>query len=397
MIRKLWKSSRLSKALILGAALVILLVFSVALMSLASPGAASSASCSGADREAGFSLAVPSAQRVAGFVETYAPRVEETEKDLEKLSQALKVADERQKKQEELLRALAGELTQTRKDLARAEASRDPVIPGREGDAKGPFPNPLAIGQKAHEDAPEPPSRIQKIRLAGPRTDAAREVHLPAGSFAEGVLLTGCFAPVEGQALPVKIRLTGEWIAPNRTRIPLGDAFLIGKALGDANSERAVVQLDKLSYVHSNGRSIEVSVNGYIADSDGVQGAAGQYVWRAAELVGYSAVAGGISGAGEALAQSQTSTQLNPLGGANQIVTGDLAKFAAGRGTSRAADEIQKAIAKRIDQLIPAIWVPNGRKITVTLIDGATLPGVAPKELDHVHSRTPYQGLDLDR
>jgi hypothetical protein len=225
----------------------------------------------------------------------------------------------------------------------------------------------------------------------------AREVHLPAGSFAEGVLLTGCFAPVEGQALPVKIRLTGEWIAPNRTRIPLGDAFLIGKALGDANSERAVVQLEKLSYVHSTGRSIEVSVNGYIADSDGVQGAAGQYVWRAAELVGYSAVAGGVSGAGEALAQSQTSTQLNPLGGASQIVTGDLAKFAAGRGTSRAADEIQKAIAKRIDQLIPAIWVPNGRKITVTLIDGATLPGVAPKELDHAHSRTPYQGLDLDR
>lgn len=396
MIRKLWKSSRLSKALVLGAALVILVVLLVGLMSLASPGAAPAAR-PGADREAGFSLAVPSAQRVAGFVETYAPRVEETEKDLEKLSQAQKAADERQEKQEDLLRALAGELSETRKDLARAEASRDPAVPGRSGDPRGPFPNPLSIGQKAHEELPEPPSRIRKIRLAGPRVNDAREVHLPAGSFAEGVLLTGCFAPVEGQALPVKIRLTGEWIAPNRTRIPLGDAFLIGKALGDANSERAVVQLEKLSYVHSTGRSIEVSVNGYIADSDGVQGAAGQYVWRAAELVGYSAVAGGVSGAGEALAQSQTSTQLNPLGGASQIVTGDLAKFAAGRGTSRAADEIQKAIAKRIDQLIPAIWVPNGRKITVTLIDGATLPGVAPKELDHAHSRTPYQGLDLDR
>ena len=394
MLRKLWNSSRLSKVLLLTAALVILAVLSVALMSLGGSGAPALAAWPGGEREAGFSLAVPSAQRVAGFVETYAPRVEETERDLEKLSQALKAADLRQKKQEDLLLALAGQLTETRKELVHAEASRDER---RTGDARGPFPSPLALGAKAHEDLPEPPPRIQKIRLVGPRAAAARDVHLPAGSFAEGCLLTGCFAPVEGQALPVKIRLTGDWIAPNRTRIPLGDAFLIGKALGDANSERAIIQLDKLSYVHSTGRSIELSVNGYIADSDGVQGAAGKYVWRAAELVGYSALAGGVSGAGEALSQSQTSTQLNPLGGANQIVTGDLAKFAAGRGTSRAADEIQKAIAKRIDQLIPAIWVPNGRKVTVTLIDGATLAGVAPKELDHAHSRTPYQGLDLDR
>lgn len=394
MIRNLWNASKLSKTLMLGGTLLVLVVLALALSALggAGPTDLSGSRRPGGDREQGFTLAVPSAQRVAGFVETYAPRVEGTERDIDKLTQALKLADERQKKQEELLRALAGELRDARSDIAGRAPERTPPLPS-------PVTPPGAHAQEV-KVAPEVPvevPRIQTIRLPAASAAGVQEVHLPAGSFAEGVMLTGVFAPVEGQALPVQIRLSSEWTTPNRGRIPIGDAFLVGKAQGDANSERATIQIEKLSYVHSTGRSIEIPVNGYIVDKDGIQGAQGKYVWRAEEFMIYAAAAGAAAGAGDALSQSQTTTTLNPIGGATQLITGDLGKFAGGRALSGAANQLNQAIGKRLNEISPAIWVPNGRTVTVTLIDGATLIGVAPKELQHVDGRTPYAGLDLDR
>lgn len=391
MLRKLWGSSPIAKTLMLAGALVILIVLAIALTALGGPstGDRQDPKRASQDREQGFSLAVPSAQRVAGFVESYAPRVEETEREIVKLTEVLKAADERQKKQEAVLIALAGELKEARTELsARPEAAR-PGPFAAIASTSGPSVKP--------EDIREETPRIQKIRLQAPAPPAAPEAHLPAGSFAEGTLLTGVFAPVEGQALPVLIRLSSEWTTPDRGRVPIGDAFLIGKAQGDANSERATVQLEKLSYVHTNGRSIELPVNGFIVDKDGIQGAKGKYVWRAEEFMIYAAAAGGAAGAGDALSQTQTTTTLSPLGGATQFLTGDIGKYAGGRALSGAAQQLNQAIAKRLNEISPAIWVPNGRPVTVTLIDGATLAGVAPKELGPTNGRTPYAGLDLDR
>lgn len=395
MIRKLWGASPLSKILILSAALVVLGVLTAALAALGTPTAPDPGRKSDLrEREAGFSLAVPSAQRVAGFVETYAPRVEETEREIEKLTQALKAADERSKKQEALLLAIAGEL----KD-ARAEITSAQTLAARSGSPPAGAPSAVGMPPKASSPSPlEETPRIQRIRLpSSPGAASLPEAHLPAGSFAEGVMLTGVFAPVQGQALPVIIRLASEWITPDRGRVPIGDAFLVGKAQGDANSERAVIQLEKLSYVHSNGRSIEIPVNGFVVDQDGIQGTHGKYVWRAEEFLIYAAGAGGLAGAGNALSQSQTTALLNPVGGATQLITGDVGKFAAGQALSGAANQLNQAIGQRLGEISPAIWVPNGRQITVTLITGATLPGVAPTELAEGQGRTPYAGLDLDR
>lgn len=388
MIRKLWGATRLSKILMLGGGLVVLVVVAIALSAFGGSTFTDHGGPrrAGQDREQGFSLAVPSAQRVAGFVETYAPRVEEAEREIDKLMQALKASEERQKKQDAVLLALAGELKDARTEIS-----------ARSTTSLGIFPTPTGTAAKASDDLREETPRIQRIRLQGQATAAPPEAHLPAGSFSEGVMLTGVFAPVEGQALPVVIRLSSEWTTPDRGRIPIGDAFLVGKAQGDANSERATVQLEKLSYVHTNGRSIEVPVNGFVVDSDGVQGAKGKYVWRAEEFMLYAAGAGAAAGAGDALSQTQTSTQLSPLGGATQLITGDIGKFAGGRALSGAANQLNQAIGKRLNEISPAIWVPNGRRVTVTLIDGATLTGVSPKELNHGDGRTPYAGLDLDR
>lgn len=354
------------------------------------------------DRENGFDVAVPSARRVAGFVESYAPRVEETERDVQKLTLELQARALREKEQEALLRQLEKRLLDREKKEAADRAAGGLPSPAAAAGPEKAFRDAigLASADPRKTDVPQEPetaARIQKIALNPPPGSLRKETHIPAGSFAEGVMLTGCFAPVEGQAMPIQIRLTSDWTTPNRGRVPLGDAFIVGKAQGDANSERAIIQVEKLSYVHTTGRSIEVGLNGFVADRDGVQGAQGKYVWRAEELLVYAAAAGGAAGAGDALSQSQTTTQVSPVGGATQFITGNLGKFAGGRALSGAASQMNQTIAKRLGEISPAIWVPNGRRVTVVLIDGAKLQNLDPKEIDHEARLAPYSGLDLDR
>src|SRR6185295_5059407 len=121
-----------------------------------------------------------------------------------------------------------------------------------------------------------------------------RSLHLPGGSFGEATLLTGVFAPVTGEPLPVLLRLDAALIGPQKSRVPIRGAFLVGKAQGDANSRRATVQLDTLSVVRADGTPFDVKVNGWAADDDGIQGLRGHYVWRADEVLALSSLTGAL-------------------------------------------------------------------------------------------------------
>lgn len=217
-----------------------------------------------------------------------------------------------------------------------------------------------------------------------------RSLHVPAGSFGEATLLTGVFAPVTGEALPVLLRLDAALVGPQRARVPLGGAFLVGKAQGDANSRRAVVQLETLSAVQADGRPSEARVNGWVVDDDGIQGLRGSYVWRAEEVAALSTLAGGLAGGAEAMSQRQTTTQVTPLGGVQGAVTGDPLKFAGARSVSSAFGRLSEMMSQRLNEIVPAIYVPNARRVTVAFIGGATLEGhPAPGG-----ARSPYEGLD---
>ena len=250
-----------------------------------------------------------------------------------------------------------------------------------------------------HPDDPPLP-RIAKLTLAPrsePKSRSVRDVIIPAGSFAEATLLTGLYAPINDGPQPVQIRIDHSFIGPNKTRIPIQGAFLIGKAVGEANSLRVVIQLDTLSYVRTNGEVIEIPVNGYVADQDGVSGLAGRYVYRIQEAATLAALTGGISAAADAAAQKETTTLVNPLGGVAETVTGDIGRFALARGASRATDEVGRIITERLDDINPAIYIANGKNLTVILLEGITLDGLRPDELGNETSRSPYAGLDLDR
>jgi hypothetical protein len=303
-------------------------------------------------------VGIPTAQEVRNMLSVYGERVEHTERELAALRGQLQETDRRV---EEAGRQNASGLERLLQELR-------------------PSPPPPA-------PAPPGPARFRTYEF---ETRPARSLHVPAGSFGEATLLTGVFAPVGGEALPVLLRLDAALVGPQRARVPLPGAFLIGKAQGDVNSRRAVVQLDTLSAVGADGTPSEVRVNGWVVDDDGVQGLRGAYVWHADEVLALSTLTGGLSGGAEALAQRETIVQATPLGGVQASVTGDAARFAGSRAASTAFGRLSEILTRRLDEIVPAVYVPNARRVTVAFVTGATLEGYAVPE----RPASPFHGLD---
>jgi hypothetical protein len=343
------------KTLVLGGGLLAALL---ALLALASREGAPAAPASGPRPPASFEVGIPTAQEVRNMLAVYGERVEGTEKAIA----ALRAEIEEQRKAHE----------ESRKSDA---SGMERILRELQGAAK------------AEPAAPPPAPRFRTFEFEKPR---GRSLHVPAGSFGEATLLTGVFAPTAGEALPVLLRLDAALVGPQRSRVPLRGAFLVGKATGDANSRRAVVQLDTLSALRPDGTPAEAKVNGWVADDDGIQGLRGQYVWRADEVLVLSGLTGALSGGADAMAQRETTQQVTPLGGVTGAVTGDPVKFAGYRSLSSAMGRLSEMVSRRLDEVVPAIYVPNARTVTVAFIGGATLegyevPGPPP---------SPFEGLD---
>ncbi len=333
-----------------------------------------------------FDVALDDSRKVTGFVASYGRKIDETRTELHQKNAEIQELRNAVQAQSQSVTHLMGEL-----DLIRSR-DRAQQVSARPSDA--------AQAATEMQGPPPPLPRLEKISLSAAQKSAVAkkdEVRVPAGSFADATLLTGVFAPTDGGAQPVQIKVDLTFIGPNRSRIPIQECFLIGKATGEPNSLRVVIQLDRLSYVKKDGKAIEVPINGFVADQDGVMGLAGQYVWRIGESLFLAGGTGAIQGLANAFGQSQTSTQLTPLGGATQIVTGSPGKFAISGAASSAANKMGEIVTKRLDQIVPAVYTENGRKMTVVLIDGVTLTGLEPKEVQNESSRSPYAGLDLDR
>ena len=245
--------------------------------------------------ERSFDVGIPTLQKVEAFVSGYGSRVEASEQELARLHTALEATRKElresierissvRKEEAGLIRSALGELSQT---------------PSKEGGPSG---------------AVIPLPRVRKFDVP-PSSEGEREVtdsgvHIPAGSFGEVTILTGIFAPVTGEALPIHAKLDAALIGPNRSRIPIRDAFLVGRVQGDSNSSRAVVQFQKLAWVAPSGETVEAAINADVADADGILGLSGRYVWRAQEILTLAGLSGAASGAAEALSLSEVSSQI---------------------------------------------------------------------------------------
>lgn len=227
----------------------------------------------------------------------------------------------------------------------------------------------------------------------GPERDS-RTVRVPAGSYSRATLLTGVYAPTDGSTLPVFLRLNEVVVGANATRIPIQQALLVGRARGDANSERAIIEITTVSYVDHEGRAHEASVSGVVVDDDpesrtrGYLGIPGEYVYRWDRLWP-AMVASGVAGAADVFGRAQQRVRVGVLGNQTVDFKGDEFKAAGFAAVGGAADEFAEIFRQRASEMTPAVAVPSGVGASVAFDTGFDIP-ISPELMDH------WKGGDYD-
>ncbi len=217
---------------------------------------------------------------------------------------------------------------------------------------------------------------------AGPRP---LESWLPAGSYADAVVLAGVDASVgvtsQGDPRPVLLRLMG----PARSAAEGGEALeadvagctVTGAAYGDLSSEKVYVRLRTLTCAGPAPETvIETEVAGFVAGS-GKVGVRGPVVSREGALVEKAFLAGLVSGAGETAANA---LQPNASGEDGAASLTDLGRAGLGAGAGSAGRRVADYLIRRAEQYQPVIQLQTGTRVTVVFIEGARIDGRADEQ-----------------
>jgi len=205
-----------------------------------------------------------------------------------------------------------------------------------------------------------------------------KSVYLSLGSFVKCTLLTGLYAPAnENNPLPVLLRVDEAFYGPNNTRVPLKGAFIIGKAVGDVVSKRAIIQVVSFSMVLPDGRVFEHEANlGYLADDDGHLGIPGELIYNTGRQLSLNFLSGFLAGSSEALSQAETSTVTGAYGQTSRNVTGDTGRYAMFSGLANSAQGMSNYYQKQLDAMIPAVKIEAGKKAVFVVQKGVEIEGL---------------------
>jgi hypothetical protein len=237
----------------------------------------------------------------------------------------------------------------------------------------------LALAQTREKTSAETVNyRLDVVNIAPAAEPAPDGVYLPAGSFVRCTLLTGVYAPVDqNNPLPVLMRLNEAFYGPNETRVPLEGAFVIGKASGDLNSARALVQAVTLSTINPDGSEFHHQGNiGYITDIYGQLGVKGEIVHRVGGQLAASFMTGFLGGASQAAADGETTAVTSPGGRMTRNVTGNALKQASFQGLAQSAAQLSQYYADKAKGIVPAVRVDPGVDVYLVILEGVKINGL---------------------
>lgn len=202
---------------------------------------------------------------------------------------------------------------------------------------------------------------------------------IPANTILRGVLMNGIDAPTSGMAqkqlAPTVMRIKVEAILPNRVTQDLRECMVSLGGYGVISSERVKLRSDLITCVLADGSVVETKIEGYVIDTDGIEGIKGKVVTKQGAVIARGLLAGFASGFGAMMSPSMSSslslnstsqTYLSPdLGAATQ--SGAL------RGFSEAAKDYSKFLLETAKEMYPVIEVPGGVEVTLMLRRGFSL------------------------
>ena len=194
-----------------------------------------------------------------------------------------------------------------------------------------------------------------------------------AGTFAEGVLLTGILgdAGINGSKNmgTAMIRLTTGGIMPNEQHSHLEGCFALVSSFGDLSGSSVVLHLETLSCA-GKVVNFEQRVYGSVFDLDAMQDLRGTSILKTKPLLSYTAAAGVLAGLGDGLKSYGSVQAVNSNGTYTTISPGALAQSAAGGGMSNPANRISDYVMKIADIYHPLVVAKAGRRVSVLFTKG---------------------------
>jgi hypothetical protein len=206
--------------------------------------------------------------------------------------------------------------------------------------------------------------------------------HLMTG-FAKAILLTGVSAPTFGSGLlnpkPVLFSIDSDLVIANDDSEDIRDCMLIGSSTGNMNTERAEIQITKIScsIVDHNGRRKKVEESGaplgWVIGEDGKYGLKGRLVDSAGKVVMRELSVGFLQGVYSAFSNSNAASTPTFLSGTTTS-SGDTPLVAGIRGgASSALEKLATYYEKMLDGMYPVIDVKAGRYVTILFKGGESV------------------------
>ncbi|KAA6187925.1 conjugal transfer protein TrbI [Thiohalocapsa marina] len=222
--------------------------------------------------------------------------------------------------------------------------------------------------------------RVQQEGLpAEPVEEEIPDVRIPAGSILRGVLLSGMDAPTGRAArqdpYPALLRLKHEAILPNRFQSDVRECFLLVGGYGDLGSERVYLRAESINCIRTDGRTIEVAIDGYAVGEDGKVGVRGRLVNKQGQIIGRAMQVSFLQGFSQLFSTVPVATV--STGGSTvpyqQVFSGEALQGAAIAGTGKALDRLAEYYLDLAETIFPVLEVDAGRGVEVILNRGVGL------------------------
>jgi len=194
---------------------------------------------------------------------------------------------------------------------------------------------------------------------------------VPTGTFSDAIIIEGADANAsvrgENNLVPMQFKLKGRAHMPgNNKMVQLDNCFVTAAAYGDISSERAIVQLQRLSCI-IDGKHVDQAVKGHVAFY-GKNGIKGVPVMRNGKILGLAFTAGALGGLGQSA--SQVGQTVTGIGATSTLSGGEVARGAVGGGVGKAADKLADYYIERAEQYHPIIPIGAANRVEVVFIEG---------------------------
>lgn len=217
--------------------------------------------------------------------------------------------------------------------------------------------------------------------------------YIPASTYIKGRLLSGVSVStgvgVQGDPVPLLIRLTEDANLPQGFGSKLKDCRVIASCYGDLSSERATIRLESMTCIDQDTETaIETKIAGFVVGMDGKNGIRGKVVSVDAKYLKNAAIGGVLSGLSK-VAKTENPFVYNPSVGLIQGKEKSIDKFKEGSldGIGSATDKLANYYIKKAESISPVIEVPAGSLIDIVLTEGVYFGGENVKQQIEVSRR----------